>query len=350
MSRRLHDPRRRALGLGRMIAAACLMVGASIAHAHADKPAGCTGRNLIAELERNDPGKLEAARQEAAAISNGKGRFWKIEKPGLETSWLLGTMHVADDRVTDLSQTVWDAFYGVGRMVIETTDITDQKKMSGIIASRPDLMMYTDGSTLFSAISEADAAFLKEKLEARGIPPFTVQKMKPWILYSTLSLPKCQSALIAGGTPVLDVMLAKSAEEVGKQVMGLESGIEQLDAMASLGPDFYMRGLIDMLKAGTLVDDTNETMISLYQSGEIGLIMPVLTRATPVTTESARDLASFDEKLITTRNRTMAERAAPILASGNAFIAVGALHLPGDDGLIELLRKQGFTLTPVAEE
>ena len=44
----------------------------------------------------------------------------------------------------------------------------------------------------------------------------------------------------------------------------------------------------------------------------------------------------------------MAERAAPILAGGNVFIAVGALHLPGNEGLIELLRKQGFTLTAVA--
>ena len=45
------------------------------------------------------------------------------------------------------------------------------------------------------------------------------------------------------------------------------------------------------------------------------------------------------------RNKTMAESAEPILAKGNAFIAVGALHLPGPDGLIELLRKAGYTVT-----
>jgi uncharacterized protein YbaP (TraB family) len=43
----------------------------------------------------------------------------------------------------------------------------------------------------------------------------------------------------------------------------------------------------------------------------------------------------------------MAERAAPILDSGNVFMAVGALHLPGKDGVIELLRQQGFTVTAV---
>ena len=51
--------------------------------------------------------------------------------------------------------------------------------------------------------------------------------------------------------------------------------------------------------------------------------------------------------MVTARNRTMAANAAPILQRGNAFIAVGALHLPGEKGLIELLRRDGYTVTAV---
>ena len=51
--------------------------------------------------------------------------------------------------------------------------------------------------------------------------------------------------------------------------------------------------------------------------------------------------------IIIDRNHTMATRAAPILADGNVFIAVGALHLPGPEGVVELLRKQGFAVTAV---
>jgi len=55
----------------------------------------------------------------------------------------------------------------------------------------------------------------------------------------------------------------------------------------------------------------------------------------------------FEEKLITVRNHHMADRADPMLAKGNVFMAVGALHLIGDEGVVELFKKKGYTATPV---
>jgi uncharacterized protein YbaP (TraB family) len=51
--------------------------------------------------------------------------------------------------------------------------------------------------------------------------------------------------------------------------------------------------------------------------------------------------------MVNSRNKVMAEHAAPILAKGNAFMAVGALHLPGPEGLVEGFRKAGYTVTAV---
>ena len=64
--------------------------------------------------------------------------------------------------------------------------------------------------------------------------------------------------------------------------------------------------------------------------------------------EGANDgYAAFEQAMIVERNKTMARNAEPMLAAGNAFIAVGALHLPGPEGLIELLRKSGHTVSAV---
>lgn len=62
----------------------------------------CTGRNLVVELQQNDPTRYAAAVKEAEATPNGQGIFWKIEKSGLAPSWLLGSMHVTDPRVLAL--------------------------------------------------------------------------------------------------------------------------------------------------------------------------------------------------------------------------------------------------------
>jgi uncharacterized protein len=53
--------------------------------------------------------------------------------------------------------------------------------------------------------------------------------------------------------------------------------------------------------------------------------------------------------MVKARNKVMSERAEKILAEGSAFIAVGALHLPGDKGLVELFRKAGYTMTAMAK-
>ena len=58
-------------------------------------------------------------------------------------------------------------------------------------------------------------------------------------------------------------------------------------------------------------------------------------------------MAYVERELIEKRNRTMHERAMPLIDGGNAFIAVGALHLPGNTGLVELLRQSGYRVTPV---
>jgi uncharacterized protein YbaP (TraB family) len=77
--------------------------------------------------------------------------------------------------------------------------------------------------------------------------------------------------------------------------------------------------------------------------------MPMLESQAPSPPDESdkEGYAAFEKRIITDRNHVMAERASTYLAKGGAFMAVGALHLPGEEGLVELLRKQGFTVTSV---
>ncbi|CDX25790.1 GumN family protein [Mesorhizobium sp. ORS 3324] len=314
--------------------------------AHADALA-CGGADLLAGLEKSDPAAFKKVETKAAAVPNGRGLLWKLEKPGEKPSYLFGTMHITDTRVTTLPAAARKAYDGADTIIIETTDALDKAKMMAAMAAEPGLMMFTDNTTLSSLLSPEDAAVLNKGLDARGIPPLTVAKMKPWILSAMVALPACEVARQAAGAPVLDVKLASEAKASGKDVEGLETAADQLRAMASLPLAYHMKGLVETLKLGDRVNDVNETMIVLYQRGEVGMFWPLFRAVLPDGEDDKAGYAAFEQTMITSRNKVMVEHAQPILARGNAFMAVGALHLPGPDGLVEDFRKAGYIVTAV---
>ncbi|MBB6409565.1 TraB/GumN family protein [Mesorhizobium sangaii] len=314
--------------------------------AHADIPT-CTGADMLSALQKSDPSAYQKIETEAAATPNGKGLLWKLEKPGEQPSFLFGTMHMTDPRVTALPRAAQEAYDAAATIVIETTDVLDKQQMMAAMLKEPDLMMFTDSTTLSSLLSPDDAAAMNAALDARGIPPATVAKMKPWMLSAMMALPACELARQSGGAPVLDVKLAEGAKAAGKPVEGLETAASQLRAMASLPLAFHMKGLVDTLKLGDKVNDINETMIVLYQRGDTGMFWPLFRAAMPDEQDDPAGYAAFEETMITSRNKVMVDHAQPILARGNAFMAVGALHLPGPEGLVEDFRKAGYTVTAV---
>ncbi|WP_127598029.1 TraB/GumN family protein [Nitratireductor alexandrii] len=308
----------------------------------------CTGQNLLEDLAREDPAALERLEAEARRTPNGRGLLWKIEKEGAVPSFLFGTMHLTDPRVIDLTSAADAAFESASTIVIETTEVVDQAAAMTAMMERPDLMMFTDDKTIFSFMSDEEEKAVRAALERRGIPPVSIQKMKPWMLASAIALPACEMARKATGAPFLDIKLAERAKEAGKTLGGLETLVGQLDAMASLPMEFHVQGLIETLKLGPRMDDIFETMIELYEQERIDMIWPLFKAVLPAGDDGDETgYAAFEEAMITTRNRTMADNAVAYLDEGSAFIAVGALHLPGEKGLVALLRARGYRMTQI---
>ncbi len=328
-----------------VLALTLLSLGQANASEH---PVTCGGSDLLAQMKISDPKRYEAILNDAGKIPNGKGAFWKIEKPGVQPSWLLGTMHISDPRILAMPDGAKEAFAKASTVIVESDEITSEKQAAASLLSKPELTMFLDGKSITDMLSKDDVAKLETGLKERGIPLNAVVKMKPWILSSFVALPACEFARKAKGARFLDMQLATDAVRDGKQLVGLETLLEQLTAISELPMSLHIQSLIEMLQMGDRMDDLMATMIDLYLVGDIGTIMPMMKHIDDKGDSQMQDgTAAFEQRIIDDRNHVMADGAAPHLDKGNVFMAVGALHLPGNVGVIELLRAKGFTVTAV---
>lgn len=326
-----------------------LMTLLSLREANAATPdLTCAGKNLLVDMQKSNPAEYAAILDEAGKIPNGKGTFWKIEKAGVEPSWLLGTMHISDPRVLEMPKGAREALAKAATIIVESDEITSEKQAAASLLAKPELTMFLDGKSITDMLSRQDVAALETGLKERGIPLDAVVKMKPWILSSFVALPACEFARKARGASFLDMKLAQDAVAEGKELIGLETLLEQITALSELPLSFHIESLIEMLRLGDRMNDVMTTMIELYLAGDVGMIMPVMKHIdTSENTQTEPGYAAFEQRIIDDRNHVMAKRALSHLEKGNAFMAVGALHLPGEVGVIELLREEGFSLTAV---
>ena len=314
----------------------------------AEQPITCAGSDLLVDMQKNDPAGYAAIVANAKKIPNGEGIFWKIEKAGAEPSWLLGTMHISDPRVVEMPRGAKEAFAKAATVIVESDEITSEKQAASSLLAKPELMMFLDGQSITDMLSKEDITKLESGLKDRGIPLNAVIKMKPWILASFVALPACEFARKARGASFLDMKLANDAVSEGKQLVGLETLLEQMTALSELPMSFHLQALIDTLQLGNRMEDVMATMIDLYLKGDVGMIMPLMKSLDPTKqADGQNEYAAFEQRIIDDRNHVMADGAAPHLEKGNVFMAVGALHLPGKVGVIELLRQKGFTATSV---
>ncbi|MEF2074076.1 TraB/GumN family protein [Consotaella aegiceratis] len=329
-----------------LLVLAVVWAGYAAAEDSASDATACPGHSLLATLTPDQTAALEAA---AVDTPNGEGRLFSVTKGNLAPSYLFGTMHLTDPRVLSLPEAADKAFDHAETLVIETTDVLDERKAATAMLARPDLTTLPPGQSLDDLLTPQQRSELEEGLEEHGLVYGAIKTLQPWFSGVTLLLPACEVARKAAGQAVLDVSLARQAEAEGKPVLGLEKAEEQLEAMASLPMDLQVDSLLASVALADQMPDVMATMTELYLDGRIGEIAPLTELVAPMAgpgsgSEPGAAYAEFEERVVTARNHTMAERLEPILEDGGAFVAIGALHLPGKEGLVELLRRDGWTV------
>lgn len=307
-------------------------------------PPVCKGADLLAELQAADPGAYARIMASAQSVANAKGLLWRIDRKGLPPSYLFGTMHVTDDRVNELSVKVKAAFAASTRIALEVADLSSAAMLKAQ-QSIGTAVQYGGGQSLKTELPAADYARLQDVLKKRGIPEHAYDGMRPFVIRMALSIPPCEQQRQGKGLKRLDARLADDARSRGIPVVGLETGEEQFRALSGISTLTQLVMLLELTRQADRLEDEMETLVQAYLRKDITSAMAWNRFQFE---KAGLPISALDEEervLVVKRNHRMREAALPLLSEGGVFIGVGAAHLPGAEGLVELIRQAGFTVS-----
>lgn len=283
------------------------------------------------------PGTLSAS-----ARLHGQGLLWRLEAPGYPTSHLFGTMHVSDERVLRLPEPVLQAFDSSERCLFEliipqdgfATTITEMQLPPGI--NLRDIV----GDDVYNKVVVAAGRY--------GIPTATIGRMHPGALLFAFRVPPAEWQRRLAGWAFLDLALQNEARAVDKPIHPLETIEEQLAVLFDGGKTDIALLLDGMVEKSFRMAEKHETMVQHYLRGDIDAIFSAEEGAAALLPQAERDAyESFMLRLLDRRNEEMVERMLPHLRDAQSFVAVGAAHLSGKNGILHRLELQGFEVTRI---
>lgn len=269
--------------------------------------------------------------------------FYKISGNGLEKpSWLFGTHHLAPLSILDSIPSARQALDESDRVIGEL-DMTIGQMALGM-ALQPFMMAPSD-STLRDLIAPDDFARISKVFEQYapmpGVTLEALSMMRPMVASSMVSIGVISRSM-PGYNPQeqLDMYFQTNAKEKGKKVAGLETPELQGKLLYTTTPVVKQAAdLVEMLDNPGKIVEQGEKLNKCYMSQNIGELLSLM--------EGDDSNPQFMEALLDRRNADWLSKLPSILKEGSNFVAVGALHLVGDKGVVDGLRKLGYTVEPV---
>ncbi len=270
-----------------------------------------------------------------------KALLWKVSGKDLkEPSYLLGTYHLLTDSYLRELPFVMESFNKTKGVVVEA--VIDSSKLQSLT-----MMAIMPGKKISELISPEDGKLVSTELEkVMGINLAAVDQLKPSsvIVLMTLMYSQKQNKEILDKYPgqPMDVYLATKAKKEIKSITALETIEQQLDLLYNHFPvEEQARQLVLFVKQKEIGEKSQGELLKIYMEHDLDKLYRYADSL-------PKDMGDSDF-LLKDRNLNWMLTLPDLMRKESQFIAVGALHLPGPDGVISLLQRQGYTVKPVTK-
>lgn len=256
--------------------------------------------------------------------------LYKVQKKKKsKPSYVYGTIHISDKRAFDFKESVMPAFESCPQFAMEV--VMDPADMLGMMSK----MMMKD-KTLKDIFTAEEYGKLEQYfLDSLDQPLALFNNFKPFFVATMMMKPNFNSEM----SLPLDLYFMEKAKDQDKNVVGLETLEEQLSVIDRMDMDAQKKMVLDMMEPEASDPDYMDRMMRFYTGGMLDSLAAFVQEA---------DMGpEFEKDFLITRNHNMVDRMIPLMKKKPVFVAVGAAHLPGEEGILTLLEKEGYIVTPV---
>jgi uncharacterized protein YbaP (TraB family) len=280
------------------------------------------------------------AKTQTSAAPLEKTVLWEVSGKGLPApSYLFGTIHAVCSQDLAITEDIKSRLGAAGQLYLEL-DLDDPNMLGGMqgLMSMQGLLFMKDGVTLETLLSKEDYQLVDGYFsDSLGIPLGLMKNIKPFFLTSMMlpAVMDCQPAS-------WETSLAELAKAKGTEVKGLETVEEQLAFFDNISYQDQAAMLVEGLRNADKSKEEFSNLLNLYKQGDIEGLQKIVTA-------QSSGLGKYDQLLVTERNNRWVPLVEKAAREKSTFFAVGAGHLGGPEGMVRLLRKAGYTVTPVLE-
>ena len=275
--------------------------------------------------------------------------LWKVSGNGLgRPSYVMGTYHFAPasviEEIPGMQQAFEDCDVVVGEIEKDAV-MTPDFQMAMMQA-----MMAPSDSTLDKLYTPEEYSIVKNVFDKymsdMGLTLEMVNALKPMGVSMQMQaiqmLKKTDVGDVKDATSFIDMAVQERANKMGRPSAGLESIDEQIDLLLNAPLQEQAKSLLETCKADDLFEEMSDYLIEAYMAQDLDAIGDIFSNP-----EMGGYGSEALENLIYKRNRNWAEKLVTMMPERACLVCVGAGHLPGEQGLLQLLRDRGYTVEPM---
>lgn len=258
------------------------------------------------------------------------GILWQVESVSGQKNLLFGTMHLIDEDVDGIYKRIEKRMSGARSVNIEYLVTNDDVPML-------NKMLFQTGVKISDRLSNEDYSKLIELTKLQNIPFEILEYSSPTYICPLLINPKALSEL------QMDFKIMDYAIKNNISLNGLDSLQNTFSILTSLDDTYFINAIRDILNEPEVTQRNIDEIKSLYLKEDLAMMLKEFKN----NISDPKIAQEFYDEAVTRRNKIMVDNLLPELEKGDAFTAVGAGHLGGEEGMLNLLSQRGYKITRV---